>query len=166
MDKQALKVREMQLCDLVVSFCTTHLNDEYAGICTRLVQKMGRKKQIPFELGKLEVWAAATIHAVGTINFLFDKKSEPHSTLDEINDFFKTNKTTTGNKSKEIRNMFKMTHFDKEFSTKSMAESSPFSQFVMVDGFIVPLDSLPENIQLVVKEARARGVEVSLSSPK
>ena len=36
----------------------------------------------------LRVWVVAIIHVIGTINFLFDKGSEPYVNVDEINDFF------------------------------------------------------------------------------
>lgn len=53
--------------------------------------------------------------------------------------------------------MLKMWHFNSEFSTQRMKENNPFNNFVMVDGFIVPLDTLPLNLQKIVKEARAKG---------
>ena len=29
--------------------------------------------------GKLEIWAAGIIHAIGIVKFLFDKSSEPYA---------------------------------------------------------------------------------------
>jgi len=35
---------------------------------------------------------------------------------------------------------------------------------VMVDGFIVPLDSIPEELQKEVREARARGEDIEFET--
>jgi len=103
---------------------------------TGLICKLGRKRNVPFVTGQTTIWAAAVIHALGTINFLFDKSSKPYISIDEINDFFGTKKSTTGNKSKEIRDLLKFGYWDGEFSTKRMARSNPFANFIMVNGFI------------------------------
>ena len=54
--------------------------------------------------------------------------------------------------------------FDPEFSTQAMAEENPFNNMVMVDGFIVPLDSIPEELQKEVREARARGEDIEFET--
>lgn len=85
-----------------------------------MVQKLGRKREVPFKRGKLEIWASGIIYALGQINFLFDKSFEPYSTADEICKFFGTKKTTTSNKARDIRKLLKLKIGDKDFSTKDM----------------------------------------------
>lgn len=162
MDKQQIKERQTEIIDLVRKFCTEKLDEEYSELSKKLVEKLGRKRNVPFVTGQPQIWAAAIIHALGTINFLFDKSAKPYISVDDLNDFFGTNKTTTGNKSKQIRDLLKLDRWDKEFSTKRMSNSNPLKNFVMVDGFIVPLDTLPEQYQLVVQQARAEGRDISL----
>jgi hypothetical protein len=164
MDKHKIKERQEEILGLVKQFCTKTLDDEYFELAERLVAKLGRKRNIPFATGQTEVWAAAIIHALGTINFLFDKASKPYVSADEINDFFKTNKSTTGNKSKLIRDLLKLDSWDNEFSTRRMLDSNPFNNFVKVDGLIVPLDTLPEEYQEMVRQARAEGKDISFST--
>jgi hypothetical protein len=41
-----------------------------------------------------------------------------------------------------------------------MTGSNPFSKMVMVDGFIVPMDTLPDDMKRMVREARAKGVDI------
>ena len=53
-----------------------------------------------------------------------------------------------------------MWHFSPEFSTQRMKESNPFTQMVMVDGFIVPIDTIPDDLQQMVRDARARGEDI------
>jgi len=164
MDKQELIDRQQKIIDLIRDFCIEKLNDEYLDISERLVKKLGRKRSQPLATGQLQVWAAAVIHAVGTINFLFDKSFKPYSTIDEINKYFGTSKSTTGNKSKQIRDLLKLNHYDNEFSTRIMRENNPYAKLVMVDGFIVNVETLPEEFQEIFRQAQAEGKTVSFTT--
>lgn len=166
MSKEEIKAKEAKLMEMTADFCTQKINREYQELCEKLIRKMGRKREVPFQRGKLEIWAAAVVYTIGTINFLFDKSFEPYMTADEINDFFGTKKSTVSNKSAQIKDMFEIWHFNPEFSTKRMSENNPFNNLVMVDGFIVPLDSIPEEMQQLVKETRARGEDIEFTSKK
>lgn len=158
MDKQALKERQQQILSLIRGFCTEKLDEEYYALSEKLVQKLGRKRNPIIETGQVQIWAAAVIHALGVINFLSDRSFEPYATTTDINDYFGTNKSTVGNKSKQIRDLLKLRQFDSEFSTAAIREDNPDNNLVMVNGFLVPLDSLPEQIQEAVYQARAKGL--------
>lgn len=160
MDKQKIEEKKQIILDLVREFCSKKLNEEYFELGERLIQKLGRKRNVPFITGKPEIWAAAILHALGTINFLFDKSFEPYLSISDINDYFGTSKSTIGNKSKQIRELLKIDLWDNEFSTKRMNESNPYANLVMVDGLIVPLNTLPEHYQQAVKQARAEGKDI------
>ena len=164
MDKQNLLDRQQRILDLVREFCAKQLDEEYFELAERLIKKLGRKRNPPFETGQLQVWAAAIIHALGSINFLFDRSFEPYVSIDEINAFFATSKSTTGNKSKQIRDMLKLDLWNNEFSTRRMQKSNPFANLVMVDGLIVPVHTLPEQFQQVVFQARAEGKDISFTT--
>jgi len=98
----------------------------------------------------MEIWVAAIIYAIGSINFLFDKSFEPCVSAQDISDYFGTSKSTVSQKAKLIRDMFKMGHWDKEFSTTKMREDNPLSDLVMVDALMVSMRSLPLEIQEVI----------------
>jgi len=164
MDKKKVEEQKQKILDLVREFCAQKLDEEYFELAERLTLKLGRKRNVPFITGKPEIWAVAIIHALGSINFLFDKSFEPYVSVEELNDFFGTKKSTTGNKSKQIRDLLKLSRWDKEFSTKRMNDSNPFANMVMVDGLIVPLSSLPEQYQKAVKEAREKGFDLSFTT--
>ena len=164
MTKEEIKSREKELLDLTNAFCIHKLDEEYAEVCKKLILKLGLKRDVPFSRGKIEIWAAAVVHAIGSVNFLFDNSFEPHISAEEIYEYFGTKKSTVSNKAKQIRDMFKMGYYDSEFSTQYMKENDPFSQLVMVDGFTVPLSTIPENLQEVVRKERAAGRDVSLTS--
>ena len=160
MTKQEIKEREAKLLQLTGSFCTERLDDEYVRLCEKLIKKLGRKRNVPFQRGRLEIWAAAVVHTIGSINFLFDQSFEPYVSAEDNCRYFGTKKTTVSNKARDIKDMFNLWHFNPEFSTQSMTEKNPFNSMVMVDGFIVPIDSLPEELQQMVKEARVRGEDI------
>lgn len=77
-DPKVIEKKE-KLLQLVQAFCREHLDEECEQLAIKMVEKLGRKRNVPFLTGKLEVWAAGIIHALGTINFLFDKNSQPFS---------------------------------------------------------------------------------------
>ncbi len=164
MTKEDIKTKESKLIEMTADFCAQKLNSEYRQLCEKLIKKMGRKRDVPFQRGKLEIWAAAVVYTIGTINFLFDESFEPCITSDQINEFFGTKKSTVSNKAAQIRDLFDIGHFNPEFSTKRMSENNPFNNLVMVDGFIVPLDSISVEMQQKVREARAQGGDIEFTS--
>jgi hypothetical protein len=166
MDKKEIKEREKKLLELTGIFCSQKLDDDYFQLCEKLIKKMGRKREVPFKRGKLEIWAAAVIYAIGSINFLFDKSFEPYITAQQISDYFGTKKSTVSNKARQIREKFKLTMFDNEFATQHMNETNPFNDLVMVDGFIVPLSSIPENLQELVRKERAEGRDIEFTTER
>jgi hypothetical protein len=162
MDKEKIIERQREIIQLTKSFCDEKLNDEYAALAEKLISKLGRKRNVPFISGQVSIWAAAVIHALGTINFLFDKSSEPYVSFDDIIDFFGTKKSTTGNKSKEIRDLLKLGYWDREFSTKAIAGNDPFANFVMIDGLVTPISALPEEYQEAVRKAKNEGKNITI----
>lgn len=160
MTKPEIKQREAELLEMTGAFCRQNLNDDYLQLCEKLIKKLGRKRDVPFQRGKPEIWAAAVVHSIGSINFLFDKSFEPYLTAEQISEYFGTKNSTVSNKAREIKDLFGMWHYSPEFSTQRMKESNPFNELVKFDGFIVPIDSLPDDLQLKVREARAKGGDI------
>ncbi|MCB9228029.1 MAG: hypothetical protein H6618_00290 [Deltaproteobacteria bacterium] len=133
------------LVKLTSEFCCKYIDQEYAELCEKVILKMSRKRSVPFLLGKPEIWAAGVIHAVGYVNFLFDSNDEPYVDFDTIADHFNTSKSTVGQKSKIIRDMFKIRRFDNNFSTQAMAERNPYNNLFMLDnGMVVTKDMLEQ----------------------
>ena len=146
MSKEKIKEREKEIIKMVSEYCDDELNEEYKNLAIALVEKMGRKHEVPFKRGKLEIGASAVIYALGQINFLFDKSFEPHKTADDICNYFNTKKSTVSQKAKVIRDMFNMYHGDEEFSTEKCRDS--FSGFGKdPNGFIFKGEDMFENTQ-------------------
>ena len=141
-DKSQVEEKKNKLIELTAGFCKQYLNEEYEQLIMKMINKMARKREIPFLSGKLEIWASAVIHAVGTVNFLFDKSQKTNIVASDICNHFGTNQSTIVQKSKLIRDMFKMTYFNNEFSTASNVKTNPFNNIVYINGLPVPLDLL------------------------
>lgn len=155
-DKDLIEQRMQKLITMTVRFCDAYLNEDYKQLCEKLIRKMSRKRNVPFLSGKMEIWAAAIIHALGSINFLFDPNFEPYVRAAGISDYFGTSKSTVSQKAKMIRDMFKMGYWDDEFSTIHMKENNPLSDLVMVDDMIVDTMSLPPDIQESIRQKKDR----------
>jgi Domain of unknown function (DUF6398) len=95
MDTRTIDDKGKEILDFVREFCAKKLDEEYFELAEKLTQKLLRKRSKPLESGQPKIWAASIIHALGTINFLFDKSFEPYISLDDLNNHFETNKTTT-----------------------------------------------------------------------
>lgn len=140
--KEKVEEKKAELLKLTIEFSKKFLNEEYEVVIVKLINKMARKREIPFVSGRIEIWAAAVIHALGTINFLFDKSNQPYVSATDIFEYFGTKQSTTSQKSKKIRDMFNMTYFDSNFSIESVDQGSPFNNLSLVNGLIVPQNML------------------------
>ena len=137
MDKQQLKEREAKIIELAVAFCNEHLDEECAELCTKLVEKLGRKRTCPLQSGRLEIWAAAAVYTICSINFMFSKSSRLNTSSVEISNYFGASNSTIAQKSRVIKDLLKISNFfDSNFSLKEIAERNPFNHLVMRDGFI------------------------------
>ncbi len=150
-DKTIIKEKTAALIQMTADFCDTYLDEDYKELCTKLIQKMSRKRQVPFLSGQMQNWAAGIVHAIGSINFLFDKSFEPYASVSQICDFFGTKQSTTSKKSKDIQTLFKLSYYDSEFSTSYMKQKNPFKNLVMVNGLIVPREALPPELQEILR---------------
>ena len=151
-DKELIEERRRWLLKATADYCQDDLNDEYRSLCEKLIDKMARKRNVPFLSGKMEIWAAAVVYAIGQINFLFDRASEPYATADDICDYFGVKKNTVSNKAREIREMFKLRNWDKEFSTAEVGQRDPYRDMVMLNGFIVPKSLLPPEMRELLED--------------
>ena len=121
---------------MVLNFC----DDEYKELSIKMVKKLGRKHNVPFKRGKLENWAGGIIYALAQINFLFDKSFELYLSADDICNYFKTKKSTTSNKARDIRKMFNLNYFDREFSTQDIWQvNQDFIKILKLDLYLMKI---------------------------
>ena len=130
-EKEKQKMREDEIAQMVTTFCKERLDEEYEQLCEKMVRKLGRKRTKPLLTGRTEIWAAAVVYTVGSMNFLFDKSFEPYVSSADINDYFGTSSSTVAQKARTIRQLLKLSQYwDKDFSTRHMQESNPMNMLM------------------------------------
>ena len=137
MDKQQLKEREARVIELAVAFCNEYLDEECAELCTKMIQKLGRKRSNPLQSGRVEIWAAASVYTICSINFMFSKSSRLSTSSSDIAEYFGASGSTIAQKSRTIKDLLKISNvFDPNFTLKEIADRNPFNHLVMRNGFI------------------------------
>lgn len=81
---KALQERFESLWEGTDAFCVAHLNEECRQMIRFLLAALCHKRPSPLTGGKAATWAAVTVHAIGTANFLFDSTQTAHCRSPEI----------------------------------------------------------------------------------
>jgi hypothetical protein len=136
-----------EIAGLVDAFCKAHLNEEYANLCRRLVEKLSRKRPSPLMSGKPNTWACGIVRTIGWVNFLDDRNQSPHMKLTAIDKAFGVGESTGQGKSMLIRRMFKIRPMDSEWSLRSRIDENPMVWMIQVNGFLVDARILKRETQ-------------------
>lgn len=151
----AMRTVSGQVIALTDAVCADLLDEEYAGLARHAVAKLARKRPSPLQSGRAATWAGGVVWALGQVNFLFDRASEPYVSHDDLAKAFGLSKSTLGQKAKQVRDMLKMTWATLEFLRAERIDDNPMIWFIMVDGLIFDARKLPVEIQA---EAYLNGV--------
>ena len=144
-----------EIIQLTDAFSKDFLNDEYAQLCRQLTATLCRKRPSPLAQGKVPTWACAIIHALGTVNFLFDSSQTPHVAASQICEYFHLSASTMQAKSKQIRDLFDMYQMDPNWTLPSKIGDNLLVWMLEINGIIVDVRHAPRNIQ---EEAFRRGL--------
>ena len=136
-------------------FCREKLNEEYALLCRRLAEKLARKRPSPLLGGKPETWACGIIRTIGWVNFLDDSSNKPHMKLTAIDKAFGVGESTGQGKSKTIRTMLKIGHFDPHWTLPTQMDTNPIAWMIEINGFVVDARHLKREFQ---EEALRKGL--------
>lgn len=128
-------------------FCKKHLSGEYAELLRKMTAVLCRKRPSPLLYGSLQTWTAGMVHAIGTMNFLFDPSQKPYLSSSALCNCFGLAQSTVSNKSKQIRDMLKMSYRDANWLLPSKIENRSSVWTVTVNGFLVDARSLPIHLQ-------------------
>lgn len=129
------------------AFCARHLDDDYRDLIRHAVAALSRKRPSPLLKGQESTWAAGVVHALGMVNFLFDKSQTPYCKSSVINEHFGVASSTMVNKSKEVRDLLGMHQLSPGCSTPSRIEQSPLTWMLKVNGLIVDIREMPREVQ-------------------
>jgi hypothetical protein len=95
-----------------------------------MVQKLARKRIVPFMSGHVETWAAAILYALGQINFLFDPHGIVHLRATTICDVLGVSQSTVSQKAKLLRDLLHLRYFNPEFSTQENLAHDPLKSLL------------------------------------
>jgi hypothetical protein len=132
---------------LIDQFCKEHLNEEYAVLCRKLAEKLGRKRPSPLLHGSPNAWASGIVRAVGGVNFLHDKSQTPYMRATDIDYYLGTSPSSGAAKLAAIRKMFKMYQLDPNWTLPSRLEDNPMVWMLQVNGFMVDVRHAPREVQ-------------------
>ena len=152
---QAMQPRYAEIVAFTDSFCSEKLNGEYAQACREMAAALARKRPSPLVSGQAKSWACGIAYTIGSVNFLFDKSQTPHLQADELCAWFGLSASTGGNRSRQIKQMLKISWMDTQWVLPSHLDDHPMAWMVMVNGFIIDVRSLPRPVQ---EEAYHKGL--------
>jgi uncharacterized protein DUF6398 len=129
------------------AFCRAHLDEEYAQLARAAAAALCRKRPSPLTKGSVDTWACGIVHALGMVNFLFDKSQVPHLSAEEIYERFGVSKSSGSAKSRAVRDALRMSQMDPQWYRPSRLKDNPLVWLIMVDGLIVDARRMPLAIQ-------------------
>ncbi len=131
---------------LIDAFCREHLNEEYAVLCRKLAERLGRKRPSPLLHGSPNAWASGIVRAVGGVNFLHDKSQTPYMRATDIDHYLGTSPSSGAAKLAAIRKMFRMRPFAHEWTLPSRMDDHPLIWMVEVNGLPVDIRHAPRHL--------------------
>ncbi len=128
-------------------FCNEHLNAEYAQLSRQLAAALSRKRPSPLLRGRAATWACGIVYALGSVNFLGDRSSEPFMRMEDLCALMGVSKSTGANKAAEIRKLLGMYQLDPNWTLPSQMDQNPMAWMISVNGFIIDARHAPPEIQ-------------------
>ena len=139
-------MKQNKIAILINDFCQKHLDEEYMNLCSLLVEDLIKYDEDMFKRGKEEIWAAAVVWTIGSVNFLSDKSSEPYATLADVCDYFGTSTSTIGQKASKIRDLFEIDYFNERYQRAGSGIADIFGKLLMTEeGYIMPAGWLEDD---------------------
>jgi hypothetical protein len=135
------------IISFIERFCREHLNEEYAGLCRKMAEKLARKRPSPLLHGKPETWASGIVRTIGWINFLHDKSQTPHMRLSDIEAHFGVSESSGAAKSAAIRKTLRIHHLDPNWTLPSRLEDNPLVWMLQVNGLMMDVRQAPREVQ-------------------
>src|SRR5262249_31902248 len=120
------------------TFAKAHLPEEYVPLLHEAAVALARKRSSPLLHGAPASWACGIVHAIGAVNFLFDKTQEPHMSPAEIARAFGVGVSTGAAKAAEVRKHLRMLPHDLHWQVPSRLEKNPLMNLVEAGLLPVP----------------------------
>jgi hypothetical protein len=137
---------------LTDSVCVGRLNDEYRDLSRAMAAALCRKRPSPLASGQPRTWACGIVYALGQLNFLTDKSTQPFMTTAELCSAFGVGQSTAGAKAKAIFTALKAQRLDPAWTLPSLAARNPLVWLAEVNGVVVDLRRMPREVQVIAYE--------------
>ena len=122
---KAMQDKYDTIVQITDAFSQKYLDEDYAQTIRYLVAALARKRPSPLNQGKAATWACGATHAIGMVNFLFDLSQTPSINASELYQRFGVGQSTGQGKSKQIRDMFRMSQMDPDWTLASRLGRNP-----------------------------------------
>ena len=150
-----MQARFDEITQVTDTFSQAYLNDEYASLCRQLTATLCRKRPSPLSQGKVATWACGIVHALGTVNFLFDASQTPYVPASQIASYFGLSPSTMQAKSKQIRDLLGLYQMDPNWTLPSKIDENLLAWMIQVNGLVIDARYAPREIQ---EEAFRKGL--------
>ena len=137
---------------LTDAFCRDHLNDEYCDLARAMTAALCRKRPSPLASGQPRICACGIIYALGQLNFLSDKASQPYMTMAEICAAFGVGQSTASAKARVITDALRTHRMDPTWMLRSFIGRNPLVWMAEVNGYLVDLRDMPREVQEIALE--------------
>ena len=97
-----------EVIEKINSFSNEYLNEEYKNICIEATKLLFLNNETIVKKGKSFSWAAGIVHAIGSVNGLFDSKEEPYIKALDLYKEFGVSSSTGSSKSKEVKSLLEI----------------------------------------------------------
>lgn len=144
----ALQEKVHSLMATIDPFCRERLTPEYRQLIQAALGALARKRPSPLLGGRASSWCAGIVHAVGTMNFLFDRSQTPHCKAPEIYHYFNVSAQTGQAHSKKVRDLLGMRQFHWTWILPSLWDELGPLWFLECNGFIQDARRLPLQVQI------------------
>ena len=162
---KAMQARYVEIIQITDAFSAQYLSEEYAQLIRYLVAALLRKRPSPLAKGKAATWACGATHAVGVVNFLYDKNTDPYISASHLYKAFGVGEGTGQAKSKIIRDLLGMFQMHPEWTVPSQITDNPMTWMITVNGLIVDIRGQPREVQEISSRA-IENIYFSACSPE
>lgn len=108
-----------EIVEKITSFSNEYLNDEYKNICIEATKTLFLNNEEQVKKGKSFSWGAGIVHAIGTLNDLFDAKNKLYIKALDLYKEFGVSSSTGSSKSKEVRRLLNLDENSEKWIVKN-----------------------------------------------
>jgi len=132
---------------LTDTFCRENLNDEYRDLARAMTAALCRKRPSPLASGRPHTSACGIMYALGQLNFLSDKATQPYMAMSDVCAAFAVSQSTASGKARVVSDALHMRLLDPAWTLPSMVDQNPLVWMAEVNGLLVDLREMPREVQ-------------------